>query len=162
MWASGSCPEDRHNWWRDGRWKRTIGSSCPSKIQTGLGNRSSQKMLTDYNNKEANHSLDQTCRRWWWSSSTAPAMSPMAMEAEGRDFFSKQPRDCRTRMSILMIMLSSHSRFNISDEVNRYLADTDTMCNPVRMAAYLTIRQIFIDFNTGLPTSAAVERASSH
>jgi len=72
-------------WWRDGRWKRTIGCSCPSKIQTGLGRRPSRKILTDY--KETCHSLDQTCRRWWWSSSTAPAVS--SMEAEGLDFFSK-------------------------------------------------------------------------
>jgi hypothetical protein len=49
----------------------------------------------------------------------------------------------------------------ISDEVDRYLADTDTMCDPVRMAAYPTIRQVFNDLNTGLPASAAVERLFS-
>ena len=49
----------------------------------------------------------------------------------------------------------------ISDEVDRYLADTDTMCDPEKMAAYPTIRLMFIDLNTGLPASAAVERLLS-
>jgi len=55
--------------------------------------------------------------------------------------------DCRTRMSMVMIILSNRSRFKISDEVDigrPYLADTDTMCDPVMMAAYPTIRQMFI------------------
>ena len=37
------------------------------------------------------------------------------------------------------------------------MADTNTMCDSVKMAAYPIIRQIFIDLNTGLPASAAVE-----
>jgi len=49
----------------------------------------------------------------------------------------------------------------ISDEVDRYLADTDTMCDPEKMAAYPTIWRMFIDLNTGLPASAAVERLFS-
>jgi len=47
----------------------------------------------------------------------------------------------------------------MSDEIVKYLADTDAMCDPVRMAAYPTIRQMFIDLNAGLPAIAQhVER----
>jgi len=53
-WASGLCTEDcRHKdllWWRDGRWKRTIGPSCSSKVQTELG-RPSREITKDYNAK---------------------------------------------------------------------------------------------------------------
>ena len=45
----------------------------------------------------------------------------------------------------------------ISNEINMYLADTDPMFNSVKMAGFPTIRQIFIELNTGLPASAAVE-----
>ena len=94
------------------------------------------------------------------SRTTAPSVSPM--EAEGRDFFSKLAAKRLQNQNV-------HDDDNavqpqsvkISDEVDRYLADTDTMCDPVRMAAYPTIRQMFIDLNTGLPASAAMERLFS-
>jgi len=54
-WASGSHTEDcRHKdplWWLDGRRKRTIGCSCPSKVQTGLGRWPTREISTDYNAK---------------------------------------------------------------------------------------------------------------
>lgn len=94
------------------------------------------------------------------SRTTAPSLPPM--EAEGRDFFSKLAAKRLQNQNV-------HDDDNavqpqsvkISDEVDRYLADTDTMCDRVRMAAYPTIRQMFIDLNTGLPASAAVERLFS-
>jgi len=84
------------------------------------------------------------------------------MEADGRDFFSKLAAKRLQNQNV-------HDDDNavqpqsvkISDEVDRYLADTDTMCDPVRMAVYPIIRQMFIDLNTGLPASAAVERLFS-
>lgn len=94
------------------------------------------------------------------STSRTPAVSPM--EAEGRDFFSKLAAKRLQNQN-------GHDNNNsvqsesakISDEVDRYLVDTDTMCDPVKMAAYPAIRQMFIDLNTGLPASAAVERLFS-
>ena len=91
---------------------------------------------------------------------STPAVSPM--EAEGRDFVSKLAAKRWQHQNV-------HDNDNavqsesakISDQVDRYLVDTDTMCDPGRMAAYPTIRQMFIDLNTGLPASAAVERLFS-
>ena len=49
----------------------------------------------------------------------------------------------------------------ISNEIDTYLADTDLTFTAVKMARFPTIRKMFIELNTGLPASAAVERLFS-
>ena len=77
----------------------------------------------------------------------------MAMD-EGRDFFSKLAANRRHHA-----VLSESA--TISNEIDMYLADTDPTFNPVKMAGFPTIRQIFVELNTGLPASAAVKRLFS-
>jgi len=103
IWVSGSCTENRHKeplWWRNGSWKCTIGRSCPSK--------SRREISTDYNAKEmcpnakrVDSDLHPTVSLA--SRSTAPAVSPM--EVEGRD--------CRTRLSMVMIAIHSQLRYRM-------------------------------------------------
>ena len=73
---------------------------------------------------------------------------------KGRDFFSKLAAK-RRRHAVL-----SESE-TISNNVDMCLADTDPTFNPVKMARFPSIRKMFIELNTGLPASAAVERLFS-
>ena len=48
---------------------------------------------------------------------------------------------------------------NTMDEVDNYLADTSSSLTS--LTAYPNVRQLYIQMNTGLPASAAVERLFS-
>jgi hypothetical protein len=85
-----------------------------------------------------------------------PAVSPIAMGmAEGRHFFS-QLAAIKRRQHAVQSELAA-----ILKEIDRYLAHTDATFNPVKMEDFHTIHQMFIDLNTCVLASAAVERLFS-